>query len=284
MRTLAIACLFIVACNSKGSRSSDNRLRELERRLHEDVGESLKAVAAEYRELTGEKPDALRKIAAAHRRATERVEEFGVLRTLIIRDAATTDDRLRAVELLTLTERVIDDKTYQTGLGWLNAAAEREPWCATFDQLVRWTQGHPEQEATIDRALAGCPRDYEQAKWHALRVPTLGADAACDAVVHGELTLAQRCIDNGQSGWKVEVAKAVVGDKPLERLQAVSAAPNVTAFVLLLLAKAPGVSRDLACASLARAESIEVGWLPRAGGQSGIDGRYSALRKEAACP
>ena len=284
MRWIVVACLVTTMSCGKRAAAPDRRA-ELERKLREESGEPLRAAATEYRELMAEQPDALRKIADAYGLRGERAARVEVLRTLILRGQDTRDERLKALELAHELGRV-DDAMYQTGLGWLRTSLAREPWCATFAQLVTWTEGHPEHTQAIEEALAGCPRDSERAAWWTARAraPDAAADAACQAVSYGESTLAEQCLASGATGWRVDVATALRDDDRVGHLRAAAQAPDVTAYVLLELARTPGVPVAEACAALARARTIEVGWLPRAGDASAIEGRYRGLRQAASCP
>lgn len=286
MRWLVAACLVLGSCSDERSlaRTPDRRA-ELERRLREEAGEPLHAAAAEYRELMGEHPDALRKIADAYGRRGEPVAQFEVLRALLMRGEGTTVERLTAIELARTLGRV-DDATYNAGLGWLDQALRREPWCRTFAQLVTWTDGRPEHAPAIERALAGCPRDFERAGWYASRAAQPGepgAADACQAVVHGEVELARACVDGGVTGWRQRVARAVLGEDPVGNLTSAAREPEVTAFVLLRLAGTPGVPTAERCAALVRARAIELGWLLMAGDASAVKGRYDALERSESC-
>lgn len=287
MRWLVVGWLALWSCGDDRSpaRTPDRRA-ELERRLREEAGDPLHAAATEYRELMGEHPDALRTIADAYARRGERAAQFEVLRSVIMRGAGTTADRLTAIELARTLGKV-DAATYTAGLGWLEQALAEEPWCRTFAQLVVWTEGRPEHAAAIDRALAGCPRDLERAGWYASRAARPGGgdpEDVCQAVVHGEVELARACVDRGGPGWRQGVARAMLGEDPAGNLVAAARVPEVTAFVLLRLANTPGVPVAERCAALARARAIELGWLPTAGAASAVEGRYAALRASAACP
>jgi hypothetical protein len=288
MRWLVGVVAFLVLGSCDGGRSSGpkpDRRAELERRLRAEAGDPLHAAATEYRELMGEHPDALRKIAEAYGRRGEHAAQFEVLRTLITREQGTTDERLPALELARKLGRV-DEAMYKAGLGWIKEAAARDPWCRTFAQLVTWTEGRTEHAWAIEQALLGCPRDHERARWYTSRASqpgSRGADDACRAVVHGESSLAQMCVDRGATGWRLAVAKALLGEDRLANLGAAARDPEVTAFALLELARTPGVPTADACAALARARAIELGWLPRAGDLHALNGRYDALRRAASC-
>lgn len=252
--------------------------------LRQDGREAVERAAAEYRELRAEHPDALRTIADAYQRISDEAAELAVLRTLIVRGQATSSDKLRALRVA-LELDTVDDKTYAAGLTWLDEALVTDPWCASFALLVQWTAGRPEHDASIERALAGCPRDHERAAWFALRAERSGdAEDACNAVVHGEHALARRCITGGRVPWKLAVARAMLEAEPSKQLAGALTASEITPHVLLMYAAAPAVPRDDACAALARARTIETGWLPRAGSEAGIAGRYAALRQQRSCP
>jgi hypothetical protein len=281
--TVAVYVCLIGCGRDTGAPSHDERVAQLKRRLSEDVGLQLAAAATEYRKLVGETPDALRTIAAAHRRAREDDAELEVLRTLVIRGQATSDDRVRAVRLL--STRKVDDRAYRIGLKWLSEATLQEPRCTTFALMVEWTDGHQEHDATIDLALSSCPREYERGEWFASRALKLRESAdACDAVVNGRVDLAPLCIDGAKAEpWKIDAARGLTGnDRPI-RLRNASAAKQATAFVLRELASTPGIARDEACAALTRAQAIELAWVGIGGERSTIEGRYAALRQAASC-
>ena len=284
---MVAACLVLGSCGDERSAArTPDRRAELERRLREEAGEPLHAAAAAYRELMGEHPDALRKVADAYGRRGEPAAQFEVLRALLLRGEGTTAERLTAIELARRLGRV-DDATYAAGLGWLEQALAGDPWCRTFAQLVAWTDGRPEHARALDRALAGCPRDFERAGWYASRASQpggQGAADACQAVVHGEVELARACVEGGGAGWRQRVARAALGEDPVGHLTAAARESEVTAFVLLRLAQTPGVATAERCAALVRARTIELGWLPTAGAASAVKGRYDALERAGACP
>ncbi len=278
MRAIVVLWIALVACS--GERKQEDRRAALQRSLRESAGEAFETAAREYRELLGERPEALRDLAAIHRDRGERTEELALLRTLILREQATTVDQLRAVELLLHEEARIDEPTYRTGLGWLTEALAREPSCETADSLVTWTDQRPERAQAIERALASCPIDHYRAGWFAMRVK-FDPPSACNAVIHGDTSAARGCVDASGAPWKIAVAKALLGEAPLENLRAASRDPGATVDVLVRLAGTPGVPTDEACQAISRASKLEATWPQRV--PAAVDAKYADLRKRAGC-
>jgi hypothetical protein len=272
------------ACGNKGPTSPpDSRLVELERVLRQGGRDVVRSAAAEYRELRAEHPDALRTVADAYARLGDEAAEFETVRTLVVRGQGMSEDKARALRLA-LELELVDETMYRTGLTWLEEMLNHEPYCATFALLVDWTNGRPEHRETLDRGLAGCPRDQERARWFALRAARSdSAEDACNAVVHGHHQLAERCLESETLGWRVGVARAMREGRVYEHLIPARSAPDVTVFVLRMYAASPDVPRDEACAALARAQEMEISWLPRAGHEAAIAARYDALRKQRGC-
>ncbi|MBA3392136.1 MAG: hypothetical protein H0T89_05800 [Deltaproteobacteria bacterium] len=281
MRYLVVLWFAIVLAACSGERKPEDRRTALQRTLRESAGEAFDHAAREYRELLGESPEALRDLAEIHRERGERTEELALRRTLILRKQATAKDRLRAVDLLALKDTPIDEPTYQTGLGWLTDALDQEPSsCEIADSLVMWTQQRSEHAGVIERGLARCPIDHYRARWFGMRIKDHPA-IACDAVIHGDASVAQACVDAGGAPWKVAVAKAVLGEAPLDNLRAASRDPGATVYVLVRLASTPGIPTDEACQAIARASKLEAGWPHRA--PEGVHATYAVLRKRAGC-
>jgi hypothetical protein len=283
-----VASMIAVSCGREPPRTPPDRRAEVRQQLRSGGRAEVAIAAKEYRELMGEAPEALRTIADAYLRIGDEAAEFEVMRTLVARGHGTAADRLRVLELAQ-SRGMNDEALYRTGLTWLQEILAQEPWCATFAQLVDWTIGRPEHAAALDQALAGCPRDLERSRWltdYATQSadPLRAAQDACSAVVHGATELAVKCAKEGTMGWQLSVAKALLGDLPLDHLREASSHPDATAFVLLRFAQTPGVPAAEACSALARARSIETNWLPRAGAALGIDARYQVLGRQLGCP
>lgn len=263
-----------------------DRKAELEQLLKQGSRQEVASAAVEYRELSGESPESLRTIASAYSRISDEAAELEVMRALVSRGQGTNDDRRRVLELAADRAKT-DDALYQTGITWLKEILEKEPWCDTYRQLVDWTKGRPEQAASLEQALAGCPRDLERAQWFTLRAAQSGnpdpSEDACSAVAHGATDLASRCATEGKTAWKVAVAKAILDQDAVANLRTALTSPDATPFVLVRFAQTPGVPREEACAALARALNIEKRGLPYASHAAAIDGNYQARRQQLGC-
>lgn len=295
-----VVAVMLAGIGCRGSVEQPDRGAQLERTLLEaprsEAGRAtVKVAAAEYRELMAEAPEALRTIAKAFYLTGDKRSALDVLGTLIVRGQATTSDRLRAIELLDALnadgQLPIDAQTYQTNLDWLLSHLDREPRCDTFQMLVSWTFRHPEEGTAIDRALEACTDDTRQRALYERRAEMHGSTAAedaCDAVVRGsnKTSLAQLCAEAGGTPWKVDVAKASLGQEPLVRLRRAASAAGATSFVLVQFAsQASGVSSQEACAALERAERIEMAW--RSGdeyNQGFVRGRFAPMKRGRDCP
>jgi hypothetical protein len=293
-RLFLLACLTTAAvavpaagCGKADSKKpTEDRRAALQQQLRQGGRAEVAAAAAEYRELMGESPDALRTIADAYLRVSDEAGELEAMRAVVARGQGTAADRRRLLALAVERSKT-DEALYRTGLTWLDEIAAAEPWCATFAQLVEWTSGRPEHAAALDRALAGCPRDLERGRWLAERAarpasPTRGEDL-CSAVAHGATDLAATCVQEGKAPWQVAFAKAMLMQDVLANLRIAAASQDATVFVLLKHAQTPGLPLEEACASLERARAIEVSWLPRAGDPSAIEGRYQGLKQQLPC-
>jgi hypothetical protein len=284
----SLASVVAVSCGREPPRAPPDRRAEVREQLRSGGRAEVAIAAKEYRELMGEAPEALRTIADAYLRIGDEAAEFEVMRALVTRGLGTATDR-RRVLALAKSRGMNDDALYRMGLTWLQEIVVQEPWCATFSELVEWTRGRPEHAAALVQALAGCPRDLERSQWLTENA-TQSTDAmraaqdACSAVVHGATALAAKCAKDGTIGWQLSVAKALLGELPLDHLREASSHPDATVFVLLRFAQTPGVPAPEACSALARARSIETTWLPRAGDASAIAGRYHGLGRQLGCP
>jgi len=275
--------LLVTSCKNEATKQS--RIQQLESVLSSGAPDAIPDAATEYRELRGEDPNALRLVASAYTRLQDKKAEFDVLRTIIMRGQGTRDDKLRAIKLA-LQIGSVSDIVYTTGRRWLDDALDEQPSCGTFGLLVEWTEGRAENGPAIDRALAGCPRDYERAHWLWLRAARTGSvDDACDSVAHGiggrgyERKAARQCATDS-TGWKSRLAKAVLENTvPADLLTET----NLTAAVLLAIAASSTTTREEACRALVRAREIESSWLPVAGNAIELQERYRQLQKQRAC-
>lgn len=276
----AAVIVAVMATFGCGRDAPKDRRAALAQQLRTASRTELPAAAAAYRAALGEEPAVVREIADAYARVGDRDGELATLRPMIEAERGAPTDVRRALDLM-LDAGPIDDATYQRGRSLLQQLLRAEPWCASYDLLVRWTEGHPEHPASLDQALAGCPRDEERARW--LTARRRDAANACDAVVRGALTEAMRCVEGGGTSWQVLAARGVLGERPGDNLRAAAASPDATAFLLLQVARLADTPRDQACAALTRARAIEQAWLPKAGAPAAIAGRYDQLNRNAGC-
>ncbi len=265
---------------------AEDRRAALQQQLRQGSRAEVATAAAEYRELMGEAPEALRTIADAYLRVSDEAGELEAMRALVARGQGTSEDRRRLLALAQERSKT-DEALYRTGLTWLEEIAAKEPWCATYQQQVEWTEGRPEHAAALDLALTGCPRDLERSRWLAERAArkesTTRADDLCSAVAHGATDLATTCAQEGKNPWQLAFAKAILLQDVTANLRLAAASQDATVFVLLKLAQTPGLPLDEACAALERARALEVSWLPRAGDSSAIEGRYQGFRQQLHC-
>ncbi len=116
----------------------------------------------------------------------------------------------------------------------------------------------------IELAFGRCPVEVNRADLFRRRFELQHKPAdACDAVVHGlnsEWELARLCVEGGSPGWKVEVAKATLGQDAPARLRSAINASDVTSHALLEFVRTSGVSHEETCAAIARAERVELRW------------------------
>ena len=289
-----VLLLFLVGCREKPS-ADQIRKAELERVLRDawfaEPSEALRnavtRTAREYRELTADSPDALRQVVMALNAAGDHRAALDVLQTLIKRGQASREDRFEAIELLLrLSEKdqiVIDDATYLTNLKWLRRELENESLgCYRNLTFVSWTDGHPEALEAIELAFGRCPVEVNRAELFKRRFELQHKpEDACNAVVHGmnsESELARLCIEGGSPGWKVEVAKAALGQDAPARLRSAINASDVTSHVLLEFVWTSAVSQEEMCAAIARAERIELRW-----DQPSTVGAFAELRRQRSC-
>ena len=281
----------------KTSAQLEPHLKELKRRMLEEPPARRLQTADEYRKIVGDDPDGLRMVARAYYFAGAHERSVELLRELVRRGQATLDDRLEILEILRyhihFREWIrkpfrgpIDDPTYREGLAWIEEKLARKPECQPLDLLVDWTLGHTEHASSIERGLAGCRRESKRGRWLALRSKLKGdsgGDDACDAIVNDgggqdRETLAETCIRNGKSRWKVGVAKALLGQQREANLRAAWEEPDVTVFVLKQLVRTPEVARHEACEALVQARGVERGWEP--GLEIAVDSLYAASLDE----
>jgi hypothetical protein len=285
LSSLAAALSLALGCGKPEPKKPD-RKAELEQLLKQGTRQEVAAAAKEYRELSGESPESLRTIASAYLRISDETAELEVMRALVSRGQGTNDDRRRVLELAADRAKT-DDALYQTGITWLKEILEKEPWCDTYAQLVDWTKGRQEQAAALEQALAGCPRDTERARWFTMRAAQSGnpdpSEDVCSAVAHGATDLASRCAIEGKTAWKVAVAKAILDQEAIPNLRMALTSPDATPFVMVRFAQTPGVPREEACSTLARARNVEKRWLPYASHAAAIEGHYQARRQQLGC-
>jgi hypothetical protein len=296
-RGLGLALVLLVSLHGCKERPSADEIRkaELERILRdvflqersEELRNAVTKAAREYRELTAESPDGLRLIANAFRSAGDLRATLDVLQTLITRGQADRNDRFHAIDLLLMLSQknqiVIDDATYQTNLRWLRRELEdKSLTCYRSLTFVKWTDGHPEALEAIELAFGRCPVEVNRAELFRRRFELRhNPEDACDAVVHGknsESELARRCVEGGSPGWKVEVAKAALGQDAAARLRSAINASDVTSHVLMEFAQTSAVSQEETCAAIARAERIELRW-----DQPSTVGAFAELRRQRSC-
>jgi len=292
-----VLLVLLLACGQKKALSADEvRRTEIEEFLRdtrrssersEEKRAAVKSAAREYRELTAEDPNALRNIASAFRSVGDRESELEVLRALIVRGQAEREDRFHAIDLLLQMsgddQIIIDDATYQTNLAWLRRELTSEDSCTRNLILVHWTEAHPEALESIQLVLDRCRAEVHRADLFRRRFEIQHRPQdACDAVVNGsshEKDLATVCVEQGTPGWKVEVSKAILGQDKQARLRRAIQAEDVTSSVLMEFVYTVAESREETCAVLARARSIESGWLSRAF----VDAKFDHLKRERGC-
>ncbi len=286
--TRALIILCFVACGGHRTSTKDEVRTRLEQVLRQEQGrEAVTAAAREYREQMAEEPDALRLIAGAFERIGDRPAAIETLRTLIVRGQATSADRYQAIDILLTSvsedRAVLDDATYRTNLEWMQREQQRQRECRRAITLARWAQGHPEELATNTAALDVCKQESRRADLFRARANlTKDPNDACQAVVHGDPELAQRCVDAG-SGWRVEVAKAVLGQDAQAHLKNAIISPDVTSYVLTLFARTPNVAPSDACRALARAQDLELRSADDAANRSATIGRFEGLKRDRGC-
>ena len=243
--------------------------------------------AREYRELTGDSPDGLRQVVMTLRAVGDHMAALDVLQTLVRRGQASRGDRFEAIDLLLMLSRknqiVIDDATYQANLKWLRRELEdKSLTCYRNLTFVGWTDGHPEALETVELAFGRCPVEVNRAELFRRRFELQHKPAdACDAVVHGmnsESELARLCVERGSPGWKVEVAKAALGQDAPARLRWAINTSDVTSHVLMEFVRTSAVSQEETCAAIARAERIELRW-----DQPSTVGSFNELRRQRSC-
>jgi hypothetical protein len=291
-----VLLVLLLGCGQKKPISADEvRRTEVEEFLRdtrrgldrsEERRAAVKNAAREYRELTAENPNALRIIASAFRSVGDRESELEVLRTLIVRGQAEREDRFHAIDLLRQMswddQIIIDDATYQTNLAWLRRELTSEDSCTRNLILVRWTEAHPEALESIQLVLDRCRAEVNRADLFRRRFEIQHRPQdACDAVVNGSSheDLATVCVEQGTPGWKVEVSKAILGQDKQARLRRAIQAEDVTSFVLMEFVDTVAESREETCAALARARTIELGWL----GPAFVDAKFDHLKRERGC-
>lgn len=289
-----IFLLLLLGCREQPS-ADQIRKAELERILRdvflhersEELRNAVTKAAREYRELTAESPEGLRLIVNAFRSAGDLRATLDVLQTLIARGQADRYDRFHAIDLLLMlsssNQIVIDDATYQTNLKWLRRALEDTSLtCSRNLTFVHWTEGHPEALEAIELAFGRCPVEVNRAELFGRRFELQHKpEDACDAVVHGtrsESELARVCVERGSPGWKVEVAKAALGQDAPARLRWAVNTSNVTSHVLKEFVRTSAVSQEETCAAIARAERIELRW-----DQPSTVGAFAELRRQRSC-
>jgi hypothetical protein len=289
-----VSLLSLVGCREKPS-ADQIRKAELERIMRDawfaERSEALRGAvtkaAREYRELTADSPDGLRQVAITFNAVGDHRAALDVLQTLVKRGQASRDDRFETIDLLLMLSQknqiVIDDATYQTNLKWLRRELEDESLsCYRNLTFVSWTEGHPEALEAIELAFGRCPVEVNRAELFRRRFELQHKpEDACDAVVHGmnsESEVARLCVEGGSPGWKVEVAKAALGQDAPARLRSAINASDVTSHVLMEFVRTSAVSQEETCAAIARAERIELRW-----DQPSTVGSFDELRRQRSC-